>query len=35
MMRMAAQAADAAPVTPVTAGEVEVRVTVTLHATLR
>lgn len=36
MVRMAAaQAADAAPVTPVTAGEVEVRVTVTLHATLR
>jgi len=35
MMRMAAQAADAAPVTPVTAGEVEVRVAVTLHATLR
>lgn len=35
MMRMAAQAADAAPPTPVTAGEVEVRVRVTLHATLR
>lgn len=35
MMRMAAQAADAAPPTPVTAGEVEVRVKVTLHATIR
>lgn len=35
MMRMAAQAADAVPPTPVTAGEVEVRVRVTLHATLR
>ena len=35
MMRtMAAQAADV-PSTPVTAGEVEVRVTVTLHASLR
>ena len=35
MMRMAMQAAEAAPPTPVTAGEVEVRVRVTLHATLR
>lgn len=34
MMRAMAQAADAAP-TPVTAGDVEVRVTVTLHASLR
>lgn len=34
MMRSMAQAADA-PVTPVTAGDVEVRVTVTLHASLR
>jgi uncharacterized protein YggE len=35
MMRaMASEAADA-PATPVTAGEVEVRVTVTLHASLR
>lgn len=35
MMRaMAAEAADA-PVTPVTAGDIEVRVTVTLHASLR
>lgn len=34
MMRMAA-AGDAAPPTPVTAGDVEVRVSVTLHALLR
>jgi uncharacterized protein YggE len=34
MMRSMAQAADA-PVTPVTAGDVEVRVTVTVHASLR
>jgi uncharacterized protein YggE len=34
MMRSMAQAADA-PVTPVSAGDVEVRVTVTLHASLR
>lgn len=34
MMRSMAQAADAAP-TPVTAGDVEVRVSVTLHASLR
>ena len=35
MMRMTADAAAAPPETPVTAGEVEVRVTVTLHASLR
>ena len=35
MMRMAAQADAAVPETPVTAGEVAVRVTVTLHAALR
>ena len=34
MMRSMAQAADSAP-TPVTAGDVEVRVSVTLHASLR
>jgi uncharacterized protein YggE len=34
MMRTTAQAADAPP-TPVTAGDVEVRVTVTVHASLR
>ncbi len=34
MMRMSAEASDA-PTTPVTAGEVEVRVNVTLHAALR
>ena len=34
MMRMSAEAADA-PATPVTAGEVEVRVSVTLHASMR
>jgi uncharacterized protein YggE len=35
MMRMAAAQAADVPTTPVTAGEVEVRVTVTLHALLR
>lgn len=35
MMRMAAAQAADVPSTPVTAGEVEVRVTVTLHALLR